>query len=96
MAFVVSLPLLAALGLAWWGFWAALAAEAALYLAASLVMGWRAARRAGASTPLVMLAFWQLHVAYGVGSLWGLLTAPLRFHRGGRRERAEVPSQRRD
>ena len=96
MLFVLSLPALAALGLVWWGFWAVLAAEAGLYLAASLVMAWRAARRGDASTLRVMAAFWQLHVAYGVGSLWGLVTAPLKLRRRGAGKGDEVPAERRD
>jgi len=96
MLFVVSLPVLALLGLVWWGFWVVLAAEVGLYLAASLVMARRASRRGSESTLLVMLAFWQLHVAYGVGSLWGLVTAPLKFRWGAGREGDAVPAKRRD
>jgi hypothetical protein len=27
----------------------------------------------------VFLAFFQLHVSYGLGMLWGFVTAPLKF-----------------
>ncbi len=33
------------------------------------------------NTPLVMIAFISLHLSYGLGSLWGLLTTPFRFPR---------------
>ncbi len=79
MAFVISLPLAAVLGLLWWGFWVALGAEVLLYAVLSIVMALRAARHEAVSPCLVMLAFWQLHFCYGVGSLWGLITAPFKF-----------------
>ena len=53
-------------------------------------------RSRSASSLGVMLVCWQLHVAYGVGSLWGLLTAPLKFRRRTERKGDEVPADRRD
>ncbi|HON65879.1 MAG TPA: hypothetical protein PLS23_05230, partial [Phycisphaerae bacterium] len=48
----------------------------------------RAARQAQTSIGLVALAFIQLHLAYGIGSLWGVLSAPFVFRR---REGYQVP-----
>ncbi len=93
LVFVVSLIGLAALGLAWWGFWLLLAAELLLYFTVATVMAWPAARRANTSVVLVIAAFVQLHVAYGLGSLWGVLSAPFRFGLRPRRA-ANVPIER--
>jgi len=82
LGFVLSLVALAALGFLWWPFWVALAAEASVYLAAGSVMAVAAARgfeHGRVRAPLVLLAFVQLHVCYGLGSLWGLVSAPFKF-----------------
>jgi len=77
--FVASLIFLAVGGLIWPPIGLLLAAEAALYLAAGTVHARRAACEGGASTFLVLSAFVQLHLAYGLGSVWGLMTAPFKF-----------------
>ena len=79
LMFVASLVVLATAGLAWWPAWILLGLEIALYLTAGTIMAAKAARPAGASTVLVLLTFLQFHVAYGIGSLWGIITAPLKF-----------------
>lgn len=81
LAFVLSLLALAAAGLAWRPAWLLLAAELLLYGGASLAAAIRAARSSGAPAALVWPAFVVLHLAYGAGSLWGVLTAPLKFGR---------------
>jgi len=96
MLFMMSIPILGALGFLWWGFWAILGAELAVYLAASLVMAARAARNKSTSLALVMLAFWQLHMAYGMGSLCGLVTAPVKWRHRTEGQADEVPPERRD
>jgi len=79
LALVLSILGLGVLGVFWRPAWALLAAELLGYLAAGLAMAVAAARKAGASALLIWLSFIQLHVSYGAGSLWGLLTAPLKF-----------------
>ena len=76
MLFVASLLVLGVVGAFWQPAWWALAAELALYLAALTVASVRSARRHGADALYVALAFVQLHLAYGVGSLWGALSGP--------------------
>lgn len=83
LGFVVSLIVLALGGLVWWPLWWLLAAEIALYLVAGLAMAVQVARATRTSAWHVFLAFVNLHLAYGVGSFWGVLTAPLKFRRRG-------------
>lgn len=83
--FVLSVILLGIGGVFWWPIWLLLAAEMATYFAAGAIMAVRAARHANAPWFLVLLAFVQLHLSYGLGSLWGLVTAPFRFGRRARK-----------
>jgi glycosyltransferase involved in cell wall biosynthesis len=79
LAFVLSLLVLGCVGcfyrLAWW----LLAAELLGYGLAATVTAVLTARRQRVSARWVWLAFAELHFSYGVGSLWGVVTAPLRF-----------------
>ena len=77
--FVASIVLLAVGGLFWWPVWLALAFELASYLSITGAVSYRASGGEGRTWPLVMLAIVQLHVVYGLATLFGLLTAPLRF-----------------
>lgn len=72
LAFVLSIVGLAALGFAHPIFWIALAAEAALYLALDAFFSARSASSVGEFALLTAL-FPIFHVAYGCGSLLGLL-----------------------
>lgn len=88
LAFVVSVAVLATGGFFWRPAGWLLLAELLVYGGAAAVFARRAAREAGAAALLVMLAFVQLHVAYGLGSLWGVVSAPFKF--GLRRSRVRV------
>lgn len=79
LAFVLSLVGLALLGFLWWGFWILLVADAALYGTVATLMARRAAPSANAAPLLILRAFVELHIWYGLGSFWGLLTAPFKF-----------------
>ncbi len=79
LAFVLSLLGLGGLGLVWTPAWLLLAAELVVYILAATGMAVVASRSAQTSAVWVWLAFVQLHVAYGLGSLWGVLTAPFKF-----------------
>lgn len=81
--FVLSLLVLA--GLSIWSELAhvLLAAELLTYGLVAAVMALQAARKSGAPTLLIAAAFPQLHLAYGLGSLCGAVTAPWKF--GSRR-----------
>lgn len=93
MAFVLTILGLAAVGLAFWAAWLALLGVVGLYTAVALAM---AASARGASTPLVLWSFVNLHVAYGVGSVWGIPSGLVRFVllRKGSRPRAIADRKR--
>lgn len=78
LGFVCSILLLAAAGFLWWPFWLALAAEIAVYFAVATAAAKQAAK-GRAKIFRVLLAFVQLHVVYGLGSLWGMLTVLFKF-----------------
>ncbi len=83
MGFVASVIGLAIGGLLWPPLLALLAAELAVYFGGAFYMGVKAARAKQTSLLLVVAAFVALHVWYGAGSLWAVVTAPLRFGRPG-------------
>jgi len=72
MVFVVSLTVLGVGGLLFRALWFLLAAEVASY-AVSL------APAAKASPLRLLWAFATLHLGYGIGSLWGLISIPFKF-----------------
>jgi len=96
MGFVTSVAVLAVVGFFFRPAWLVLAAELALYLAAGCFFAAKGAREEGVSWPRVLAAFVQLHVAYGLGSLWGVLTAPIKFGRGRSKRVGEAIADRRD
>jgi glycosyltransferase involved in cell wall biosynthesis len=53
--------------------------DMAAYLAAALFFSIREGRKSRGSSPHILWAFIVLHIAYGTGSLWGVLTAPFKF-----------------
>lgn len=79
LGFVLSIVLLGAGGFLWWPLWWLLAAELAVYLAAAAYFAGRTARQTRSNRLLVVWSFINLHLAYGLGSLWGVVTAPLKF-----------------
>ncbi|MBE0536474.1 MAG: glycosyltransferase family 2 protein [Phycisphaerae bacterium] len=56
-----------------------LAADVALYACAAAFSAAQCARRRPVNTLLVMVSFAVLHIAYGLGSLWAMITIPFRF-----------------
>ncbi len=79
LGFVLCLLIIPLAGLLWHPAWVLFGLLWVLYLAAGLSQAVPAARAACTSTGLVLLAFIQLHLAYGVGSLVGMLTAPFKL-----------------
>lgn len=77
LIFALSLLLLGLGGLVWTPLWIALAAEFVLYLVVGSVMSWKAGRKTGASFWLVLATFPQMHLAYGIGSLYGVILVSL-------------------
>lgn len=79
LGFVLATLALAVFGAIWpFMFWG-LAGLWAVYLVSAAAMAAKASRAHQASLALVLLGFVQLHLAYGIGSFWGLLTAPFKF-----------------
>lgn len=96
LAFVLSVVVLSVLGFFWRPAWWLLGVELALYFALALAGAVSIARRVGTSTLLTLAAFVQLHIWYGLGSLWGVLTAPFRFGLKRRSRRVDALPDRRD
>ncbi len=73
--FVLSLLVLAGLGLFWRGFWILLAAEAGTYLLVLAAAGFRSAwkRREGFLLAGLPLAISIMHLAWGSGFLWSII-----------------------
>ena len=65
--------------------WAALGGLTVVYLVTALTAARAASRKQGAPFPRTAAAFTVLHVAYGVGSVCGILSAPFRFGLSPRR-----------
>ena len=82
LVFVLSLLVLPVVGLFLRPLWWLLACECVTYFLVGTVFARRAAQQTSASAFLVLLTFVQLHLAYGVGSLLGVLTSPMRFGLG--------------
>ena len=79
MGFVLSILTGIGLGFLWWPFWALLGVEIACYLLAAVWFSCKAGNKQNANPILVLFAFIQLHLSYGIGSLWGVLSAPFKF-----------------
>jgi glycosyltransferase involved in cell wall biosynthesis len=79
MLFVLSLAILAVGGVFLTPLWFLLAAEMALYAVVAEYFAITLAPAAKASPPRILWAFVTLHLGYGIGSLWGLLTIPFKF-----------------
>jgi len=92
-AFVMSLLVLGVGGIFWRPLWVLLGAELLVYFAAATWMAVGAGREKRTSVPLVVLAFLLLHLSYGTGSLWGMLTAVWRFGLARGRTSAPPPAR---
>ena len=77
--FVLGLIALTAGAFFWWPVKWLLLGCILLYLSAAAVSSIRIIRQAKVSVVLVLLAYIVLHLGYGVGSLWGIITTPFRF-----------------
>ncbi len=63
----------------WWFFKWILLGYILFYLSTATVFSIRSARRTKTSAILVLWSFVVLHVAYGLGSLWAVITIPFKF-----------------
>jgi glycosyltransferase involved in cell wall biosynthesis len=79
LIFLLSIIMLCLAGFLWWPAWVVLGCELLAYITIAWVNAFRLAGEARTSTVLIFLAFVQLHFIYGIGSLWGVLTAPFKF-----------------
>jgi len=79
LIFVLSLLALALLSAVWWPFGVLLGLDLLAYLAAAAAAALAVGMRRHVSAARLFLAFFQLHLVYGFGWLWGLGTAPFRF-----------------
>jgi len=79
LSFVLSLLCLAIGGLFFHPLWYLLAIELLAYLSAAGFVSLQLRKEANTSWLLLLLSFIQLHLSYGLGSLWGLLSAPFKF-----------------
>jgi glycosyltransferase involved in cell wall biosynthesis len=96
LGFVLSILVLSLVGLAWWPAWLVLAWELLVYFTVAVVSAFRLAGDARTSSILVFLAFVQLHLAYGAGSLWGILIAPFKFGLQRKRQPGKVLEYKRE
>jgi glycosyltransferase involved in cell wall biosynthesis len=79
LGFLLSILALGLAGFVWPPAWLVLTFELLVYVLAALVTAFISTRQTNTSVFLVFLAFVQLHFAYGIGSLWGVITAPFKF-----------------
>lgn len=85
-AFLLSLIGLGIGGLFWQPALALLVIEIALYMVTASLYAYRASRGTNCSAFLTLLAFIQLHIAYGLGSLWGVVFGILDVRRSRQRQ----------
>jgi glycosyltransferase involved in cell wall biosynthesis len=95
LIFVLSIVVFALGGIISRSAWLALSTELLLYAAFGTAVALKASKRNRSSAGLVVLSFIVLHVAYGIGSLVGILTAPSRFG-DRRRNRVKRTAERPD
>lgn len=79
LIFVLSLIASALAGFVWPFFWILLAAELLLYLSVGIASAIKTGRKTNTSSLLVLIAYTQLHIPYGLGWLWGFITVPFKF-----------------
>jgi len=79
MFFVLGLVIITAGSFLWWPVKWILAGYILLYLTAAFSFSIRSARQNKTSVFLVLWSFVVLHIAYGFGSLWSIVTIPFKF-----------------
>jgi hypothetical protein len=86
LGFLSSILALGLAGSVWPPAWLILAFELLVYVLVALVIAFVSAHQTDTFAFLVFLAFVQLHLAYGIGSLWGVITVPFKFGLKRRRQ----------
>lgn len=79
MAFVLSLFVLAIASCIYWPISFLLLADAITYSSLAALMAFKVAAKDKVSPVKVLWAFLTLHIAYGLGSLWAVITIPFKF-----------------
>jgi len=79
MFFVLSIVVLGAASILYWPLVVLLAMDLILYTAAATCFAIKAGRDRNVSIGRVLWAYFVLHIAYGLGSLWAILTIPFKF-----------------
>lgn len=90
MSFVLGLLVLSTGSMFWWPARWILLGYSLLYLSAASYFSVVRARETKALAFLILLSFVVLHIAYGLGSVWGIITIPFKF-RGRRSRTAGTP-----
>ena len=79
MVFVFSVILLGLLSIFYWPFIILLGLDIFTYSFAAIYFAINTGKKRNVSMIRVFAAYFILHIAYGIGSLWGVLTIPLKF-----------------
>jgi len=79
MFFVLSIIILAVVSLFFWPTTIVLTAGILLYFSVATVFAGKASKTSDVSMLKVLWCFFVLHFAYGIGSLWGIITIPFKF-----------------
>ena len=79
LGFILALLGLGVLSFFWWPALVLGSAIVLVYLSVGTVMAIRVAPRFDANPVLVLWGFMTMHFPYGVGSLWGIMSAPFKF-----------------
>ena len=90
LGFVMSILVFGLMGFAWRPLWLILIFELLIYLLVALTSAISSAHKNKTYSFLVLLAFIQLHLAYGIGSLWGVITVPFKFGLKRKRQPGKV------
>jgi glycosyltransferase involved in cell wall biosynthesis len=79
MFFILSIIVFGALSIAYWPFVILLGLNTLTYLCAAIYFSIGTGKSREVSTVGVLMSYFALHLAYGLGSLWGALTIPFKF-----------------
>lgn len=79
MAFVLSLFVLAIASVCYWPISFLLLADVIAYSSMAALMAVKVAAKDKVSSAKILWAFLTLHIAYGLGSLWAVITIPFKF-----------------
>jgi glycosyltransferase involved in cell wall biosynthesis len=63
-----------------------------LYLSSASIYSIKDALRTKASAILILWSYIVLHIAYGIGSLWGIITIPFKFPHRGKNTSSKKPA----